>query len=124
MLNSKQIEYELKNSGFEQVVDNARINGFKHYSSNLLVYTKTASLDSVAVNKEPLIIHPRFQKDRARLDQISGISPNWLKYIHNSNLKGFDKRINKGKNEIEYGIAINVDSKESLLELLEVLKSA
>ncbi len=71
-------------------------------------------------NSSGLIIHPRFYALKGELLQISGVRSS-QKYHHLSSMGKFPKRLNRGKDEIPYGIPFGFDSKTCLVEFLNRL---
>lgn len=123
MLNSQEIERVLLKSGFHRTLVNKRILGFLRDGSPHPVYVKTPSGNTTVdfVDKEPLVIHPRYMARREAISRISGLAPNWEKFFHNSNMRGFDKRHNGGQTAIEYGVALSVQDELALQKLVDGL---
>lgn len=124
MLNSEEIKNFLLKKGFKGNVVNARILGFVAEAGHYPVYVKTPSGNTTVefVEKEPLVIHPRYLAYKNAISRIPGVIPNWEAYFHNSNMKGFDKRVNNGKKPINYGVALSVKDEHALQELLDGLR--
>lgn len=122
MLNS----FEIKNLLTQQIKlkpikNNKRITGFETGSGERLYIKTSAEPSAKPVHKNPLIIHPKMQAMTDQINAIHGVSVDWSTYIHNSNLKGFPLREHTGKNPIEYGLAVGIESVQSLTELLQII---
>jgi putative restriction endonuclease len=115
MLNSLEIESQLKTLGFTQRIDNKRINGFVHDDIKYPLYVKTPSGNSKSesVVKNPLVIHSQYEGQKQSLSEIKGIYPDWENYYRNSNMKSFDKP-NNSKSKSYYGIALNIENEKAL----------
>lgn len=124
MLNSRAIELALLSNGFSRFSVKKRILGFRHDDLPHPLYVKTPSGESSVdyVDKEPLVIHPKYVTHKKQIERIHGIFPNWGSFFHNSNMKGFEKRLHKGEKAIEFGIAISVQDKLALRVFLDSLK--
>jgi len=124
MLNSLEIESQLIKLGFEQHVTHERINGFTRNDIDSSLYVKTPSGNSTLeyVAKNPLVIHSKYKAHEDSFpNEDVGVYPDWNKYFHSTGLKGFDKRIHKGKSEIYYGIAIGIENENALEKFVEWL---
>jgi putative restriction endonuclease len=116
MLNSLEIEQHLKEIGFRQHITHARINGFIRDDIKNPLYVKTPSGNTTSefVTTNPLVIHSEYKNQKESILKLVGIYPDWSNYYHNSNLKEFNRRKNKGENRIYYGIAVDVESEKAL----------
>jgi predicted restriction endonuclease len=124
MLNSKEIALALLSNGFRPFSVKKRILGFQHDGLPYPVYVKTPSGNTTFdyVDKEPLVIHSKYAIHKEAIKRIHGIVPNWDRFFHNSNMKGFEKRLHKGENTIEFGIALSVQNEPALRDFLDNLK--
>ena len=123
MLNSLEIEDQLKTLGFTQRIDNKRINGFVHDDIKYPLYVKTPSGSSRSkpVAKNPLVIHSQYKDQKQSLSEIKGIHPDWKKDDYkNSNMIGFEKS-KDGESKSYIGIALNIENEEALKKFVEWL---
>ncbi|RBW67181.1 HNH endonuclease [Vibrionales bacterium C3R12] len=123
MLNSIEIEEILLREEFELHSNNERAHGFTHNNLDWVLYVKTPSgnTKSLFVRDNPLVVTPRLIAEIDRYSALCGVTVNAENFYHNSNLKGYDKRINKGKKPIEHGIDISFDTDLALLTFLDLL---
>lgn len=124
MLNSTALEQALLNNGFNRISVKKRILGFQRNDLPHPVYVKTPSGDTTVdyVDKEPLVIHSRYALQKEAIEKIRGIFANWDGFFHNSNMKGFEKRLNKGAKPIEFGLAMSVRDESAFRNFLDALK--
>jgi putative restriction endonuclease len=124
MLNSLAIELALLSNGFSRFSVKKRILGFRYDGLPHPVYVKTPSGDTTVdyVDKEPLVIHSKYATHKEAIEGIHGIFPNWDRFFHNSNMKGFEKRLHKCEKAIEFGIALSVLNEYALRDFLDNLK--
>lgn len=121
MLNSAEIERELRLLGLRLSKDNERIHEF--CIESLVVYVKTPGKDSKSglVEKSPLIIHPQHKSDRALLDTIPGIQIHWSERRKNSNMNQFPLVPDAKKRDDFYGHDVDIFDGPALKQLITVL---
>lgn len=122
MLNSFEIKTLLtKQLRLNPIKNNQRITAFETMSGERVYIKTSADPDKKPVQKRPLVLHPNIEGVRDQINAIGGVSVDWNTYIHNSNLKGFPLRDHTGEKPIEYGLAVDIESLESLIELLRLI---
>ena len=123
MLNSIEIEDILFREGFKLQSNNERAHGFEHEGIDWTLYVKTPSGNTKAlfVRDKPLVITPDLESEIDSFSIINGLDINSEGYYHNSNLKGYEKRIHKGKKPIEYGIDVGFETDSALLSFIDLL---
>jgi hypothetical protein len=126
MLNSLEIEEILSREGFKLKSNNKRAHGFEHEKLDWPIYVKMPSGNTKApfVRDNPLVISPKLDDRKEAFSKIAGISVNLDGYYHNTNLNGYPKKINKGKDPISYGVDLGFDSDASLLYFIDLLIGA
>lgn len=110
--------------GFQQHIARKRINGFNRGNMKHPIYVKTPSgnTKSDSVVLQPLVVHSEYKNRRASLEgSVYGVHPNWDNFFHNSNLYQFEKRINKGKSKIPYGVAVDFENRNALFSFIDWL---
>lgn len=123
MLNSFEIEQILFRLGLEKFKRNKRIRGYKTASQNI-VYLKTSKEpDTKPVHKSPLLINPSLRQYNTEIDNIKGITVDWLELRKNSNINRFNEagEILKGDKKSAYAVA--VESESALKVLLTFINS-
>ncbi|WP_348765580.1 HNH endonuclease signature motif containing protein [uncultured Salinisphaera sp.] len=124
MLDSHQIRRALERVGLQVERDRPRIKGLET-ADGVRVYLKTAGKDgSVAMSDAPLVLNPALKAKSTQINEIEGISVDWLKPYHNSNMAGYAKRLHTGKEEITYGFETSIASEAALHALLAVIDPA
>ncbi len=122
MLNSFEIKKLLTEQiKLKPIKNNKRITGFETFTGERLYVKTSAEPEAKPVQKKPLVIHPKAGRMKERIGAIPGVSVDWNAFIHNSNLKGFPLRDHTGRKSIEYGLAVDVESLESLTQLLRII---
>ena len=91
-----------------------QIGNWRRYTAN----GRRLCVDIERKTVPPLVIEPDLVQ---RLDgtPLAGVVVRDM--YHNTNLKGFPKRQNRGREPIQYGYRINLATAESLLSLLDVI---
>jgi putative restriction endonuclease len=79
------------------------------------VYVKRGAGKSVI---SPLVVHPLYAPKLREWASIPGVDLSSEPYYHNSNLRGFPKRIRNGVTPINYGIAVGLRDTSALTALL------
>lgn len=104
------------NQGYARTHETAKLDEYQAPTTGqyLYIYKKPEGL------KFPLqvIIHPGLKFEPFL--ELPGVTcPKPDQYRHGSNMRQFPKRKNRGENEIEYGRALEIDSKEALERFLQ-----
>ncbi len=118
MLNSFEIENALIDLNLATFKRNKRIRGYKTQSKEI-VYIKTSNEpDTKPVCKNPLLINPSLSRFKSEIDNISGITVDWVELRKNSNINRFNEHgeVLKGNKKTAYAVAVH--SKSALKELL------
>lgn len=116
MMQSLEIIDALIEKGFSAVKLNDKGGLFSHKNIKHPLYVKVQNGKAV---KEPLVIHSDYYDIAIDAeDRDTGIYANYTKPYHSTAMSGFDKRVNRGKNEIYYGYAVDLFDKTSLDDLL------
>lgn len=114
MLNSKEIADVCKL--LKLAVDNEYNKKVIRVSTadDLIFYIKKS------VDTNPLVLHPNLISRKDEIDTIDGLDVNWAG-LHNANLIGYEKKINKGKEPSYYGFDASLSSKSTLNKLLHLI---
>ncbi len=124
MLDSNQIERELKNRGFKLNIDNAHARGFNSQNEEILVFVKTArSLKEdplTPVFAQPLVLHWSI-KDTNQYPKLIEITRKINANYKNHNMRGFE---GPGAGDKPNGVAVDVDSSQMLDEILSFISGA
>lgn len=121
MLTNGQIEEVLVNQGFTLSLPNKpkkyKVLPFRAIHFNYPIYIKSS-------NRLPLVIHSDFLNLSNTLMSLEGVksNPSQMTYF-NSNMKGFDTVLNKGKKPERYGLHFGFETVESLKIFLNTLNS-
>lgn len=111
---------------YEQILNEVIALGFSKTS----ISTKTIRLDNgskfiylkIKTGKNPLVIHSDNENNFSLLSNIAGVetaSP--MEYYHNSTMRGFEERINEGKDPTKYGIAFGFEDNIALRRFISAL---
>jgi hypothetical protein len=123
LLDSFELKKYLKDLGFKHVKDNVQIDGFSHSNLEFPVYLKTTENKRLKPSTEsPIVFHVEYEeKIRQFLLKNTRVSAGTDFYAFNSNMSGFEKKLNKGKKEEAFGIHLDVADKEALDQLFHTL---
>jgi hypothetical protein len=126
LLDSFELKKYLINLGFEHVKDNKRIDGFSHTNLEFPVYLKTTDNKRLKPSTEsPIVFHIKYEeKIRQFLLKNTRVSPGTGFYAFNSNMSGFEKKLNTGKKEEAFGIHLNISDKQALEQLFHTLSNS
>jgi hypothetical protein len=126
LLDSFELKKYLINLGFEHVKDNKRIDGFSHTNLEFPVYLKTTDNKRLKPSTEsPIVFHIKYEeKIRQFLHKSTRVSPGIGFYAFNSNMSGFEKKLNTGKKEEAFGIHLNISDKQALEQLFHTLSNS
>lgn len=108
MTSSFVVEERLEQRGFRLSGEDARAHahGWRHDDLAEPVYVKASRKDGKpkAVKRFPLVLHPAAGLPLKALAALAGVTLAEAPY-HNTNLRGFPRRDNGGKQEIAHGRA-------------------
>ena len=123
MLNSYKLKAYLIEFGFEHFKDNVRIDGFSHPNLDFPVYLKTKENKKLEPSEEaPVVFHSIYEEEiKQFVLKNKRVTTCKAFYFFNSNMSGFEKKLNKGKDEIEFGIHLNIADKQALTELINTV---
>lgn len=117
MTSSFEVEERLKQRGFtlSDGDNGAHAHGWRHGNLAEPVYVKASRKDGkpMAVKRFPLVLHPAAGLPLKELGALAGVRLADALY-HNTNLKGFPRRDNGGKQEIAHGRAFQFADKAAL----------
>ena len=122
MLNSQEIEKELKLRGFKLDIDNTHARGY--LEDETLIYVKVNHNQKVdpplPVYKQPLVIHWS-NKNEGTIEKLRKLDAHLNLLFQNHNMRGF-----KGPAESDKpnGIAINIESVVDLDQVLRLIVSS
>lgn len=112
---------ELRKAGFiGGETPEGKANLFRHAALEHPVYVKTTSADAPRM-RAPLIVHPGYQDRVGSWLNIAGLEIETEALYHNSGLSEFPTRLNKGRKETQYGIALGFHHEGALKRFLTVL---
>ena len=125
MLDSNQIEHELKLRGYSLKIDNTHARGFVSADKEHLLYVKSSRkrrTDPLTrVKKEPLVLHWSI-RGSAIYPELANVASSINEVYKNHNMRGYEG------SEIDHkpnGVAVDVATSEMLEEILSLLgKSA
>lgn len=112
MLSNNEIQDNLHKAGFLLVppknAETYKVLEFKNKNYDNSIYVKSN-------NRFPLVIHSKHKSLYNKLLSIHGVSNDSAKPLYfNSNMKDFDKQINKGKTPEHYGLHFGFESGRAL----------
>lgn len=121
MLSIDEVVTVLKQCGFQCPPQSGlKVLRFEHPRLFEPLYVKQSkSLN--AREKAPLVLHPRFEVQLPALQAIAGVECGDSRYYHNSNLRGFPRRLNGGATEVAYGVDLGFSHPSALELVLEHL---
>ena len=123
-INSFAVEDHLKKRGFtlSSADTKAYVRGLRNPSVAELVYVKARRRSGKAapVSRFPVVLHPEAGLPLKALASLGGVRIADALY-HNTNLAGFPKRDNGGKQEIAYGRAFQFADETALDEFIDHL---
>lgn len=109
----------LERAGFRLTpLPGTKVFRLMHPSLVAPVYVKRAASQNV---RAPLVLHPSNESKLAEWSEIPGIELSADLYYHNSNLRGFPKRIHGGAAPINYGVALgflNIAAMDAVVQSL------
>lgn len=121
MLSIDQVITELQQRGFQCPAQSGlKVLRFEHPRLPEPLFVKQSQSLNARV-KAPLVLHPRFEAQLPALLTIAGVEQGDSRYYHNSNLRGFPKRINTGATEVTYGVDLGFQHHAALAHVLEQL---
>lgn len=106
------MQKQLSQQGFHERAGTKKVTEYSKYDSVIYVNQQ---------GKSPkLILSPSWVGHCEALLSVAGVASNKTgKYFHNSNLKKFPMRRNRGLTDIHYGLAFSFDNTLSLASFLE-----
>lgn len=121
MLSIAEVVAALESRGFQSPAQSGlKVLRFEHPRLAEPLYVKQSQSLNARV-RAPLVLHPRFEALLPELLGIGGVEPGDSRYYHNSNLRGFPKRINGGATEVAYGVDFGFHHHAALEHLLNRL---
>jgi putative restriction endonuclease len=121
MLSIDEVVTELQQRGFQCPPQSGlKVLRFEHPRLSEPLYVKQSQSLSARV-KTPLVLHPKFAAQLPALLAIAGVEQGDAGYYHNSNLRGFPKRIHTGATEVAYGLDLGFQHHAALAHVLEQL---
>lgn len=123
MLSIDDVVNALLQSGFQCPPQSGlKVKRFEHSRLHEPIFVKQSQSLNARV-KAPLVLHPRFETQIPNLLAIAGVERGDACYYHNSNLRGFPKRINAGATEVAYGVDLGFQHHAALVQVLDQLTS-
>lgn len=114
-----QIRNVLTNAGFRVLDDNKKLGGFVASGGGEAIYVdKTVS----RMNGIKVLVHPAIPRER--LEHLAGVDVVSEGHCFHSNLKGFPKRLHKGKTETTYGWRISIGTLNDLRKFATAFQGA
>jgi putative restriction endonuclease len=111
------IEAALLQRGFKKSPgSHSKVSGMEHVQLRRPLYLKTPS-SNLSEIPHPVVVHPNLDPT---LFDIAGVFRD-DRYYHNSNLREFPERMNRGRKPENYGIALDFESLEGLNTFLDRL---
>lgn len=121
MLSIDEVVAELQQRGFHCPPQSGlKVLRFEHPGLSEPLFVKQSQSLNARV-KAPLVLHPKFAALLPTLLAIAGVEQGDGGYYHNSNLRGFPKRINTGVTEVAYGVDLGFQHSGALAQVLEQL---
>lgn len=121
MLSIDEVVTVLKRCGFQCPPQSGlKVLRFEHPRLVEPLYVKQSNSLN-ARGKAPLVLHPVFEAQLPVLQAIAGVERGDSRYYHNSNLRGFPKRLNGGATEVAYGVDLGFRHPSALEQLLAYL---
>lgn len=121
MLSIDEVVAELQQRGFHCPPQSGlKVLRFEHPRLSEPLFVKQSQSLNARV-KAPLVLHPKFAALLPTLLAIAGVEQGDGGYYHNSNLRGFPKRINTGVTEVAYGVDLGFQHSGALAQVLEQL---
>ena len=111
MLSQDDIETGLSAFGFTESRRNTKTICFKRQNQTVFV--------KVGTSRQPLVVHPDNLSRYGKLAAIPGVvGEQPLKFYHNSTMRSFPERLNRGQAATKFGIAFGLRDSETLRSLL------
>ncbi|TBW38163.1 HNH endonuclease [Azotobacter chroococcum] len=121
MFSIQEIITTLENAGFARPAQSGlKVVRLEHPGLFAPVFVKQSSSTHARL-QAPLVLHPQYEDKLAEWQSISGLERGNSRYYHNSNLRGFPKRLNGGATEIAYGVDLGFRHMVALEELISRL---
>lgn len=118
-LTIEQIVSNLERAGFILTsLSGDKVFRLIHPALNEPIYVKRGAGQST---RAPLVLHPVHASKLVEWSEITGVERPAEPYYHNSNLRGFPKRLHTGATPINYGIAFGFRDTESMDALVQSL---
>lgn len=115
-LSVNEVVGALEQAGFRLIpLPGNKVFRLTHPAHSELVYVKRGAGQYV---NSPLVLHPLHAPKIREWASTFGLELSTDTYYHNSNLRGFPKRIRNGATPISYGIAIGLRDTSSMTALL------
>jgi putative restriction endonuclease len=118
MLSTDEIAQALLHYGFHcPPQSELKVRRFEHERVGEPVFLK----QSAGIrDTTPLVLHPNSETEMGELLSTEGVQRS-SGYVHNSNLRGYPKRLHRGRREIEYGIGIGFPDSATLTTFLDTM---
>ncbi|MBV2132073.1 HNH endonuclease [Pseudomonas sp. MAP12] len=121
MLSIQEVITTLENAGFARPAQSGlKVVRLEHPGLFAPVFVKQSSSIHARL-QAPLVLHPQYEEKLAEWLSISGLERGNSRYYHNSNLRGFPKRLNGGATEIAYGVDLGFRHMAALEEVISQL---
>ena len=106
----------LERAGFRLIpLTGNKVIRLTHPAYSETVYVKRGASQYIT---SPLVLHPLHAPKLRELANIPGVELSSDPYYHNSNLRGFPRRVRNGATPINYGIAIGLRDTAAMTALL------
>lgn len=124
MLPIQQVIETLERYGFTRPDQSGlKVVRFEHSALAAPLFVKQSSGNHAHV-QAPLVLHPSYENQVADWLSIPGIERGHARYYHNSNLRSFPKRRNRGTTDIAYGVDLGFQHMVALEQFLASLTGA